>query len=322
MSNWYEFKKLYSASNLDDCIFKAYVVDENTYRIITDENDLFKDIFLSIIKGTYTMSTIISDNGISKYEDIKIDNQDAIKNLQQYIDMLSKETIKQRFKLEETNIIPIISFQFKGPDFNYKQGMNPVAYNRATKLVYSILNLVSGDDMQEQFLFSKAGSLIYDIHVPENNQSNHINVVKQMLLHINSGNISSFNHITYNNIIKNLYELTKIQNLDSLNIIFAENDIIDINFNNIINVYSNMDSINKSVTGIPDGYSHKHNSFKIGKYVCKMHNPQPDDIIKIKNASANTVQIIVQGIIEFEHEYTILVTSINIDGDIISFELE
>lgn len=322
MNSWYEFKKLYSASNPDNCIFKAYVVDENTYRIIIDEDDLFKDIFLSIIKGTYMMSTIVSDNDMLKYKDIKIDNQDAIKNLQQYIDMLSKETVKQRFKLNKTNIIPIISFQFKGPDFNYKQGMNPPAHNRATKLVYSILNLISGGDMQEQFLFSKAGSLIYDIHMPENNLSNHISDIKQMLLHINSGNISSFNNIAYNNIIKNLYELTKIQNLDSLNIIFAENDIIDINFDNIINVYNNMDSINKSIKGVPDGYSHKHNSFKIGKYVCKMHNPEPDDIIKIKNASASTIQIVVQGIIEFEHEYTILVTSINIDDDIIYFELE
>lgn len=105
MIKWYEFKKLYVASNTDNCMFKAYIADKDTYKIILEDNNLFSNIFLSIINGSYIMSPIIYDKeGIPKYEYIKIDNHDAIKNIQKYISMISNNKVRQRFIFHEINI--------------------------------------------------------------------------------------------------------------------------------------------------------------------------------------------------------------------------
>ncbi|WP_242349334.1 hypothetical protein [Mucispirillum schaedleri] len=51
------------------------------------------------------MSPIIYDKeGIPKYEYIKIDNHDAIKNIQKYISMISNNKVRQRFIFHEINI--------------------------------------------------------------------------------------------------------------------------------------------------------------------------------------------------------------------------
>lgn len=96
-SNWYEFKKLYTASNPDDCLFHAYVADKDNYRIIIDENNIFKDIFLSIISGSYKMYPIIKKS----YKEISINSGDAIQNLREYISLLSSDIKKNKFILQQ-----------------------------------------------------------------------------------------------------------------------------------------------------------------------------------------------------------------------------
>lgn len=103
-SNWYEFKKLYTASNPDDCLFHAYVADKDNYRIIIDENNIFTEIFLSIITGEYIVSPIVLENNKLIYNHIQINNQDAIENLKQYINNINNQNIKEKFILTKIEI--------------------------------------------------------------------------------------------------------------------------------------------------------------------------------------------------------------------------
>ena len=77
MDNYYEFKKELG----DYCVFKAIIKDEYDYDIIID-NNIFSDIFKTIINGEYIVS-IIDDYG--NYKNIKIDNGNAIENLKHYM---------------------------------------------------------------------------------------------------------------------------------------------------------------------------------------------------------------------------------------------
>lgn len=305
---WFEFKKLYSANNPNDYIFRAYVADKNTYRIVCDKNNLFKNIFLSIIRGEYKMYKLNKPH--NEYEEILINNDNIIDNIKQYINMQQSEKLKNRFMLNETNLVSAISYHFEGPDFNYEQGMLPTAFNKSNNIVFGISAAISNDyDMQEQFILQRAGSLIYDLYIPENEN---IEKIKNVIININNNtnNIQENNEYMYN-ISKYLYDLRKIKNLESLQLTFYDNETITINMNNIEQIYNRVRKDYITIRGVPDRYSNKDNSFRIKKFACYLEEPDNETIAKIKQKSNNKEIIEISGKIKQNHDNTILVECIN-----------
>lgn len=321
MSNWYEFKKLYSTANPNRCIFKAYVLDKDTYRIIIDEHNLFTEIFLSIINGTYVISPLIYDGEKTCYDFIKINTNNAINNLQQYIDFISNDNVRKRFILKKANIHSVLSIRFKGPDFNFDQGMNPYSVNKANKIAYGISKVLTIEDkMKDQFIFNKAGSLIYDIHMPEYDSLNSVNYIKNILFNMNDGIIAKYDEFTYS-LAKQLYEAVKIKNLDSITVELGDNSAIDINMDNIKKIYNEMRSEYITISGIPDTYSNKNKSFKIKKYSCYIQDYN-DEIIKvIKELIENKIYVEVTGKRKPNHDNTIYITNITNDDINLSFSI-
>lgn len=314
MLNWYEFKKLYSASHPNDCLFHAYVVDKDTYRIVIDENNIFKEIFLSIIKGTYKMYPLEHINGQIVYREKLINTNNAIDNLKEYINLQSSDTLKNKFILKKTNIVSAASFQFKGPDFNYEQGMLPSSVTKASKIVYGFTKALSSnkEERQNQFLFSKAGSLIFDIQMPDDKCQAKVNVMQNLINMINNPSLYNGSD-EINLVIKYLYELTKIKNLDSFNIILSNGQPLTIDLDNVKRLYQEIHAGSIEIEGVPDSYSNKNNSFRINKYSCYLQNPEYNTIKMIKQFCEQKNNIRVSGRLKNNHAYTIEVASIEYD---------
>lgn len=107
MEKWFVFKKEYSANNPENCIFKAYISNKDNYEIVIDENNIFGNIFLRIIKGKFVMHNLIEQEKENSkilmplYEEYRIDNKNAIKNLEEYVKELPSDKLRSLFVLEE-----------------------------------------------------------------------------------------------------------------------------------------------------------------------------------------------------------------------------
>lgn len=306
---WFRFKTLYSSSGNNAILFDSFVCDSNTYRVNYDENGLFTDTFIDIIKGKCKLYKKI-DNNYNNFQELHINEQNAIDNLKKYMELTKGDNSTVDI-IEPVDLSNILTGRFKGPDFNYDQGMNPPAFNRANNIIYG-LSKIFNDILheKEQFVLQKAGSLVYELYAPSNKVNKDI---KKYILKVVENDIKSINknerYIIYN-ISKYLYDLKKIKNLDCLELVFGDNDSVFVDIDNVEKTYMNTRKESIKIKKTPDSYSNKNKSFKMGKYSCYLPEHMEDMINEIKNMIENKETVEVYGKLKANHDNTIIVEKI------------
>lgn len=335
LNKWYEFKILYSSSKQEYTCFRALIIDDTTYKIICDDNNLFKKQFIDIIKGNAILyvknkekldklinSNLNSYKSLNQiYDIIPINEGNAIENLKKYISIKNDSAKHSRLVLTEAENfdIPFISSVFEGPDFNFQKGMSLEHSIVASQTVMKIWRLTSkifpiGQEITKQ----KAASLHYDLFTSDINNGA-IDFLYKIISHSNNAilNLNDHDkeyHDTIFGIVKALLHAVTIKDLEKLTFTIHNKQPIVINAKNINKVYSDIFNKNIEINSIvPDKFSNKNLSFSMGKYSCyiKDNLEKKDSFIElVKKAIDTGSKITVLGILKDNHPNTVIVNNI------------
>lgn len=243
----YDFKMYVGSSDI--LCFRAYVIDKKNY-LILDVPDLgiddgYKNLFIKIINGEieerFYDKTQIEDNKLPIPTLVKIDNETAIENLQEFDNYAS-------FFGVNVDCVPIqlhntISFRYDGPALNLGYGLPYSEANHletVTNSLIKILPAANNTDFGTILQMQPQASSTLIPYMSEKIDTGALETIKKVIDDINYGEVDTNFANNTNNKYANLYKkfilelksLSKIKGLDKFEIKLAsETDYIElINF--------------------------------------------------------------------------------------------
>lgn len=254
--------------NSEEIIFRAYVADENAYRITIDLTGRFKKKFIKILNGTYKHTYF--DKATQKSIEYKIDGDNPLENLRKYAADCPKFS-HSIAKVAPSNIKHQYTLHFYGIDYNMSKGMEPRAHHRATEFFFELhkisqiriaANNTNYRSKPQEFATAEAASLKFEMYSTDDMVDFKI-VFKQLLEDIEAGILSTSlvlgsRYSMYKKLFREFSELRKFDNLDLLQIIVDDKKADLTNFEAISelteNIYGDAVSGEMIIQSVKDNY--------------------------------------------------------------------